>query len=145
MTLRIAYILSLTLFASAAQGSIAIIVHNKSELQSLSIHEIQRIYLGKMRHLQSGDPIEPVINDSDSAKDEFLQTIVAKSWKQFQSYWHVMVFTGKGQPPKELQNDQEVKKWVSENLNGIGYIQSESVDKSIRSIFEIGSTTKVKE
>ena len=46
-----------------------------------------------------------------------------------------IIFTGKGQPPKEVPNTAEVKKLVSGNPNTIGYIEKSAVDSSVKVVW----------
>lgn len=55
-----------------------------------------------------------------------------KSANQLKAYWSKLVFTRKGNPPKEVKTDQEVITLVSANPDLIGYVDVSSVNDSIR-------------
>ena len=41
-------------------------------------------------------------------------------------------FTGRGQPPKMVENSAQLKKLLAANLSAIGYIDAAEVDPSVR-------------
>ena len=62
--------------------------------------------------------------------------LIDKTNAQVKSYWAKLIFTGKGTPPKEVANSDEVKKLVSTNPNTIGYIDKSHLDTSVKVIYE---------
>ena len=66
------------------------------------------------------------------AREEFYTRFLGKSPAQVKAYWAKIIFTGRGQPPKEVASSIEVKKRVAENPNAIGYIDQSHVDESVR-------------
>jgi ABC-type phosphate transport system substrate-binding protein len=48
------------------------------------------------------------------------------------AHWSKIVFTGRGQPPRQASNASEAKKLIAENPNAIGYIDHSAVDASVR-------------
>ena len=47
------------------------------------------------------------------------------------------MFSGKGQPPREVGDDAAVKAWVASNPEAIGYIDGKFVDGSVKVLFII--------
>jgi hypothetical protein len=50
------------------------------------------------------------------------------------AYWTKMVFTGRGQPPRELPNSAAVRKIVADNPAMIAYIDRAALDASVKAI-----------
>jgi ABC-type phosphate transport system substrate-binding protein len=48
-----------------------------------------------------------------------------------------MVFTGKGQPPKEMGSTADMKKFVAANPDAIGYIETAAVDGSVKVVLSV--------
>jgi ABC-type phosphate transport system substrate-binding protein len=67
--------------------------------------------------------IRPVDQSSDSAsRRAFSEDVMKRSVAAVKSYWQQMVFSGRGVPPPELDDDAEVVKFVVRNPGAIGYV-----------------------
>jgi hypothetical protein len=67
-------------------------------------------------------------------RNEFYNTVAAKSPAMMKAYWTKMVFTGRGQPPRELAGSAAVRKMVAENPAMIGYIDRAALDASVKAV-----------
>jgi ABC-type phosphate transport system substrate-binding protein len=93
----------------------------------LNDKEISRLFLGKMTQDEQGNKIVPVNHKVGSeVRNEFESKALKKSATQIKAYWSKQLFSGKGKPPKELLNDQDVIDIISKNKNAIGYINANS-------------------
>ncbi|AGH42833.1 hypothetical protein [Paraglaciecola psychrophila] len=59
---------------------------------------------------------------------------LGRSSTQIAAYWSKQVFTGKGIPTEELDNDETALAIVANNPNAIGYLDSVSVSGAVRVI-----------
>ncbi|GAA0780084.1 MULTISPECIES: phosphate ABC transporter substrate-binding protein [Pseudomonadati] len=119
-----------------ASAAIAVIVH-PSNADNIDKKAIENIYLGKTKSFPGGEQAVPVNMDaSQSIKETFDTTVVGKSSSQLKSYWSKKVFTGKGTPPKEVPNAEDMIKLISSNPNMIGYIDSSAVNDTVKVIGE---------
>ena len=50
------------------------------------------------------------------------------------AHWSKLVFTGRGQPPRELQDSAAVRRAVADDPGLIGYIDREALDPSVRQV-----------
>jgi len=122
----------LLLASGSCMADIAVIVH-PSNANSLEALDISRIFLGKAKSYPDGAQAVPVAqSDAASASDEFNTKVLTKSSSQLKAYWSKLVFTGKGTPPKEVDSDQEMLELIQANPSLIGYVQSTSVNESVR-------------
>jgi ABC-type phosphate transport system substrate-binding protein len=48
--------------------------------------------------------------------------------------WAKLSFSGKGTPPKVLDGDDAVKKFLAANPNAIGYVEKSKVDASVKAV-----------
>lgn len=56
---------------------------------------------------------------------------------QIKATWAKLLFTGKGNPPKEVSGNAEVKKFVAGNPAAIGYIDKAAVDGSVKVVLSL--------
>lgn len=112
------------LLASTALAEVSVIVH-PSNASVLDKDAISRIFLGKTRGFPGGgDAIPVTFKDGSASSKEFTKSVLSKSPKQLKAYWAKMIFTGKGTPPKQLEQDSEMVDLVSKNPSFIGYVTS---------------------
>lgn len=120
--------------SSFVAAEVAIIV-NPQNTDTISKDEIQKIYLAKVKTFPGGKIAIPFDQTEGSeTRIEFVSKVIEKDEAQLKSYWSRLIFTGKGVPPKILSNDAEVKELVSRNADAIGFIDSASIDDSVRVI-----------
>lgn len=131
-SLFVASVLSVASFQLCAEP--VVIVH-PSNTAALNEKNVQRIFLGKEKKFSDGNESIPVNQVADSAvRAEFDKSVLGRSSSQVSAYWSKLVFTGKGVPPKEVANDAEVIALVAKNPSAIGYVDSASVDDSVKTI-----------
>jgi ABC-type phosphate transport system substrate-binding protein len=126
--------LGLTLSLSAqAQADIVAVVSAESSITRLSTGQLADIFLGKVSRFPDGSLAVPVdLSDGSAERDQFYAKVTGKTPAQIKAYWSKIIFTGRGQPPKAVQNDSDMKKYVAANIDAIGYIDSTMVDNSAR-------------
>lgn len=118
--------------SSSAYAQIVVIV-NSANPNDISTGDIESIFLGKVSNFSDGSRAIPLNqDDGKSARDEFNNKVLNRNAAQVKAYWSKMIFTGKGQPPKEVGDDAATKAAVAKNPNAISYIRSSSVDGSVR-------------
>lgn len=126
--------LGLTLSLSAqAQADIVAVVSAESSITRLSTSQLADIFLGKVSRFPDGSLAVPVdLSDGSAERDQFYAKLTGKSPAQIKAYWSKIIFTGRGQPPKAVQNGSDMKTYVAANIDAIGYIDSTMVDNSVR-------------
>ncbi|WP_299774059.1 phosphate ABC transporter substrate-binding protein [uncultured Pseudoteredinibacter sp.] len=124
------------LSSSACFADLAVITHPSASI-SASKAEVSALFLGKSKSL-GGQKLTPVDQEEGSpSRDQFYQLLSNKNPSQLNAYWARIVFTGKGQPPKALMDDSEVKEFVASNADSIAYIDSSEVDDSVKVIMTV--------
>lgn len=112
-----------------------VVVVHPSNSTEIDTKQIQRIFLGKEKKFSDGSETIPVNQVSDSSvRSNFDTSVLGRSSSQVSAYWSKLVFTGKGVPPKEVENDAAVIALVAKNPSAIGYVNSTSVDDSVNVI-----------
>ena len=119
------------LISSIALADIAVIV-NSGNSTSANQQDIKKIFLGKKTSMKPIDQAE-----GSAIRDGFYQKIAGKNVSQMKAYWSKMIFSGKAIPPEVSSDDASIKEWIIKNPNGIAYINSSSVDASIKVLLTI--------
>jgi ABC-type phosphate transport system substrate-binding protein len=125
--------LALSLDAGGTAADVVAVVSARNPVTTLSKSHVVDIFLGKASRFPDGSPAVPVDQaEGSAARDEFYAKFAGKSPAQLKAHWSKIIFTGRGQPPREVSNDAEVKKLIAERPNSIGYIEKNLVDGSVK-------------
>ena len=109
------------------------VVSAKSPLASLNNEQVADIFLGKTSRFPDGSIALPVDQGEESPlREKFYAQFAGKSPAQVKAYWSKIIFTGRGQPPRQAADSVEVKRIVTDNPHAIGYIDARQVDSSVR-------------
>jgi ABC-type phosphate transport system substrate-binding protein len=115
-------------------SDVAVIV-NKSFVGTMSEDDIANIFLGKTKSFPSGTLAIPVDQVPGAVpRVSFYDMLTGKDDSQLKAYWSRQIFTGKGQPPREVGHDADVIGLVGENPNMIGYVDAGAVNDSVKVI-----------
>lgn len=130
-----AMVMMISANGGAVSSEIVVVVSTKSSVMSLSANQIADIFLGKVSRFPDGNQAIPIDQSEESAaRDRFYAQFTGKSSAQVRSHWSKIIFTGRGQPPRQALNSADAKRLVVENQNAIAYIDSSLVDTSVRII-----------
>ena len=125
------------MFTGVAMAEISVVV-NPANGNAVNADEIKRIFLGKQSKYPDGSRAIPVGQDDKSAVvSEFNEKVLDRSASQLKAYWSKLIFTGKGSPPKKLGSDAEVLKAVAGDTSKIGFVDSASVDGSVKVVLKL--------
>jgi ABC-type phosphate transport system substrate-binding protein len=93
----------------------------------VSKEQIVDVYLGRSAQLT---PIDQTVGSSIYV--QFYQRATGRDAAQIKAIWSRILFTGRGQPPKQLPDSAAVKKSVAANPNAVGYIEKSAVDATVK-------------
>jgi ABC-type phosphate transport system substrate-binding protein len=117
----------------ASSQEVVAVVSAKSPITTLNASQVADIFLGKTSRFPDGTQAVPIDLGEDSpARDKFYAQFTGKSPAQVKAHWSKIIFTGRGQPPRQASSYSEAKKLIAENPNAIGYIDGSAVDGSVR-------------
>ena len=119
--------------ARAAPEDVVPVVSARSPVTALNANQVADIFLGKASRFPDGSVAVPIDLSEDSPlRDRFYTSYANKSAAQLKAHWAKIIFTGRGQPPRQVTSSVEARKAVADNPNAIAYIDPKDVDKSVR-------------
>lgn len=119
------------LFSFSVRADIVIVVHPTMQ-ENISMDDISRVFTGR------SSVLEPInLADANPLRSVFDEKALGRSSSQIKAHWSKLVFTGKGTPPKELANDQEVITYITNNEFAVGYIHRDNLSDAVRVIHTI--------
>ncbi|MDE2593141.1 MAG: phosphate ABC transporter substrate-binding protein [Burkholderiales bacterium] len=109
-----------------------VVIVNPKQTTKLTPADIRNIYLGNKKSFPDGTTAIPVTLKDGKSRDQFMAEVLGKTEGQYKALWSRLMFTGTGQPPREVESEDEIKKVVAVNPNIIGFIDSSKLDASVR-------------
>jgi ABC-type phosphate transport system substrate-binding protein len=130
--LLLPFIAALWLTAAHAEEVVPV-VSAKSPVTALNAAQVADIFLGKTSRFPDGTPAVPIdLAEETPERDRFYAQYTGKSPAQLKAHWSKIIFTGRGQPPRQVASAREMKRALADNPNAIGYIDPSLVDSSVR-------------
>ncbi|HEY0063098.1 MAG TPA: phosphate ABC transporter substrate-binding protein [Telluria sp.] len=123
---------------ASAAGELVVIVSSKNPVTALRQEQVADIFLGQIASFPGGAEAVAIDQGIGSPeRDEFYARVASKTRPLVKAYWTKMIFTGRGQPPREAGNAANVRKMVADNPALIGYIDKSALDASVKAVLVI--------
>jgi ABC-type phosphate transport system substrate-binding protein len=123
--------LALAVCSAAAQAADLVVIANPA-VAGLTKDQVADLYLGKN---QSYNPVD--LAEASPLYAEFYKKATGRDVAQVKSTWSRIVFSGKGQAPKQLPDSAAVKKAVAADPKGVGYIEKSAVDGTVKTVLTL--------
>lgn len=121
--------------STVCAAELVVIVSARSTAPVLRNDQVAAIFLGQMAQLPDGANVAAIDQPVGSnTRDEFYSRVASKSPALLKAYWSKLLFTGRGQPPREVDGNAAVKKLVAETPGLIGYIDRSALDATVRPV-----------
>jgi len=117
---------TLACFALSSAAADLVVIANPA-VGPLTKDQVADLYLGKS---QAFTPVDQA--EGSAAYAEFYKKATGRDVAQVKSTWSRIVFTGKGQAPKQLPDSAAVKKAVAADPKGVGYIEKSALDATVK-------------
>jgi len=127
--------LILLVMSTQLQAEMVVVVHKDSAVDALNQQQISNIFLAKTNRTTTGLKVTPVELINSDYKRMFYGKITKKTLSQINSYWMSLIFTGKGKPPKKLENVASLIEELSVNSNAISYLPAEQTTTAMKVIY----------
>ena len=136
--LLLSALLALPAIAATPGAELVVIVSSKNPVVSLRPEQVADIFLGQNASFPGGaEAVALDQNIGSAVRDEFYVKLTSKSRPLLKAYWTKMIFTGRGQPPREAGDSAAVRKLVADNPGLIGYIDKSALDASVRAVLVV--------
>jgi ABC-type phosphate transport system substrate-binding protein len=116
-----------TLLAAVSVHAAELVVITHPSAGAVSKDQVSDVFLGKS---QAFTPIDQA--ESSATYADFYKKATGRDVPQVKSTWSRIVFSGKGQPPRQLADSAAVKKAVAADPKAIGYIDKSALDGSVK-------------
>lgn len=119
----------------AQAGDLVVIVSARSSIDALRTDQVAAIFLGQSARFPDGalaTALDQPIGSTE--RNQFYLRVTGKTPALLKAHWSKLVFTGRGQPPRELQDNAAVRRAVAEDAGLVGYIDREALDPSVRQV-----------
>lgn len=122
----------LLLLSLTARAELVVVVGKDSPVEQLARSEVANIFLAKTNRLANGSRIQPLELSDEKVKAVFYQMISGKTLPQINAYWTTLIFTGKGRPPKNIDQASRLIEKLENDPRAISYLPQEKVNESMR-------------
>lgn len=121
--------------AQAETTQLSLVLHSPPKIEELSVNEARAIFSMRMRIWPDGSPITVFVLPHDAPKhNHFVRSILKLLPHQLKRNWDRLVYTGIGQAPLEVANEQQMIQQLKATPGSIGYINSGSRDETLHLI-----------
>lgn len=123
---------------AARAADLVVIVSAHNPVTALRAEQVADIFLGEAARFPDGAEAQALDQAMNTPqRNEFYQKVAARTPALMKAYWTKRIFTGRGQPPRELSGSNAVRKAVADNPDAIGYIDRAAVDASVRVVLVV--------
>jgi ABC-type phosphate transport system substrate-binding protein len=120
---------------AALAAELAVIVSARSNISMLSADQVAEIFLFQTNRFPNGSEVVPIDQDLGSPlRDEFYSKVTHRTPALVKAHWARLIFTGRGQPPAEVDGNAAMRRMIAENPGMIGYVERTALDPSVRAV-----------
>ena len=129
----LAALLSLPLVSLA---EVVVVTGANNPLPTLSKNQVRDVFLGKVVSLPDGNSSAPIDQPASSPlREEFYMKVANMTAAQARAHWAKLYFTGRGVPPPQGKDGDDIKKRLNSMPGAIGYLDRASLDSSVKILF----------
>ncbi len=116
--------------AGSAHAKTAIIIPANSPIQSLSLVEVQRLYMGKQSSLANENKAVRLGGLSRHG-DLFCEKVLDTPTRHFRRHWIKLVFSGHRVEPPELQHSvPDLLRWMQQDPSSIAFVDEDDIPET---------------
>jgi hypothetical protein len=119
--IRLLLLLPLLLLGLAVRADVLVVTSANSALSHLSVDQVRQLFTGKL-HEMDGQKLVPLdLPEDNKARTEFYKVLTGRDARQMRAYWTQLIFTGRGMPPKAI-NESELLRRLQSDTTSVGYL-----------------------
>ena len=116
---------TVAIFSASYAHSVDIVTSMAHDGAEIDKHFIKAIFSGKARYWPDGTPIKVVtLPKSTNQHLNFCKDILKVHPRQFSRSWDIVLFSGFGEKPTEVNSDKEVIEKIRNTKGSIGYVST---------------------
>ena len=116
-------------------NTVKVLVNRSVPEQALSINNIRSIFSMRTRNWSDGSTITVfILKDKQGTHNQFVRQSLQMAPHQLQRSWDRYRYTGTGQTPIELANEQQMIERIASTPGAIGYTSQEFQDAQVQPI-----------
>jgi hypothetical protein len=105
---------------------------------ALQAPQVADIFLAEAaRYPAGGEAVALDQKLGSAARNEFYSKVAGRTPEQMKAHWTKMMFTGRGQPPREAAGSAAVRRMVAADPALIGYIDRAALNASVRVVLVV--------
>jgi len=117
--------------AVQAQEPIAVIVHPRNPLTTISLDELRRFYLGTSTTLPNREAV--ILLESSRVRERFYAAALQMNMDRVKRHWIGVVFSGEsGIPPKEVGGPAELLRFVATHEGAMAFLLAGDVNGPVK-------------
>ena len=134
MPLKKGLLIPLVFFIMASNAlGVEVIVNASVPERPYTVNDLRAIFAMQRQTWSTGEKIHVfVFADNDPVHREFTKTQLNMFPHQFRRIWDRLLFSGTGQPPRQVSSPDEMIEKISATPNSIGYVRSAPKNDNIR-------------
>ncbi|RZL36160.1 MAG: hypothetical protein EOP35_11590 [Rubrivivax sp.] len=117
--------------AVATQAADLVVIANPA-VGPLTKEQVGDLFLGKS---QAFTPVDQA--ETSATYADFYKKASGRDVAQVKATWSRIVFSGKGQAPKQVADSAAMKKAVAADPKAVGYIEKSAVDASVKVVLTL--------
>ena len=125
------------LLSGFSMAEVMVVAHVKSNLSSVDLKTLKKVFLGKTSKISGMKITAVTLPDANAIKVEFDQKVLKKDPGKMTAYWSTRIFTGKGKPLAQVQDESEMLKFLATNKSALGYMSADSLTSNVKVLLTI--------
>lgn len=115
-------------------SQLAVIVNNNNTTTNLSSAEFKSIFLGDKTKFSNGGNILLVVNKEDNSIRTKFTNIMGKSFSEMLNIWLKKSMNDGLKAPSQFTSDNDIINFVSKNNGAIGFVNTASINNTVKLI-----------
>jgi len=130
-------LVAILILPSPLEAQFVVVTHAKSDIDSLSLEDLRRIFKGQSIGKQKETPLQIV--EFDPACDAFYDKLYGQNAYSIAKHWLRLIFAGERvNPPENFSDLDKFLEYLGKNENTIGFLPQETFaalkNKSIKAV-----------